>query len=917
MIFTLYREYIQFYFKHYCLLAILILFGSITSAKTFVLEHKANCFTISNTNTIYIGTKKGLFEFKERVITSIPNFRDYAISALFSLENSLYVGTHNGDVFKYENDKIQLLNNFYNEISCINIVGKKIIIGTKGSGLWIIDGNTKSNFYSSNSILDDYINDIKWMNNKILLATDNGIYSLNITNYLIEKIVNNKDISDPLITSIWVTDNNEFLFGTSLGYVYRNDKNKTVQLCNVNSYIYNINQNELCTNNGIYDITNCNKIITGNYLGYIRDLENNKWYLKSNELEFIPYCANVFNIQWSSKIKNVHSIYSDEKELFLTPDEGLLTIHKNSTNEFKHLSISNKHIDITSFFLQNDSTLWIGTMGAGLIRYHTKLHSFKQIILNNDISSTGILSISGNNTELFVSTLNGAWHASTLSNKPIQFSSIEDKFNIKRSYVYQIKMDRKGRVWLATEGKGILLLHKGKLNPFNPNKIIKAKSFYSIEEDAHGNIYFGSDKEGLYILKNNKIYNLNEKSGLMENNILGIASNGQYCIILHDSNFTILNSKTLQTAFAYFPNGYHTELNSITKWNNHILIGCDSGILSISNLSDIKVISPQPIFSNILCNNKSVSDSQLLFNFQENNFVFNLSYRYNNPNIPIYFRYKLEGYNNEWVETKDNILLFNMLKHGKYKLHYQVANNLSYQFANEIQYEFEIKKPFWKTIWFWLFVCVILYISIRLIIKYRIKQATMLKEIEQQKYLAEFNALKSQVNPHFLFNSFNSLLQIIEEDKEQAIEYTTLLSDLYRNILSNKDKDLILLEDELITMQDFIKLHQVNLGKSLELSVATFKNNTYYLYPLSLQLLAENAIKHNTINKSNPLRIEVTIEDDYLLVKNNINRKYSSVKSEKIGLKNIQNRYKIITNKNVIIDSNEKYFIVKIPLILK
>lgn len=917
MIFTDNKQHTHFQLKHYCLYVILILLSGNINANTFKLAHKANCFTISNINTIYIGTQKGLYQFKERDIMYVPHFEDEAISALFSLEYSLYIGTRDGDVYKYENNKKQLLSNFNSEISSIQIIDKKLIIGTKGSGLWMIENNSKRNFLSSNSILDNYINDIKLRKNEILLATDNGIFTLDLTNYHIKNIVNYKEVLDPLITTIWVKNNNEFFFGTSLGYVYRNIKNKTVQQCNVNSHINYINQNELCTNDGVFEIANCIKKHTGEYIGNVTDLENNKWYLKSNELEFSASSANIFNLLWPLKIKNVHSIYSNGEEIFLTPDEGLLTIHKNNTFEYKKMFISNKHIDITSFFLQNDSTLWIGTMGAGLLKYHTKFHTFEQIMLNTDISSTGILSISGNKTELFVSTLNGAWYTNTYSNKSLQFSSIEEKYKIKKSYVYQIKMDSKGRVWLATEGKGILLLYNEKLHSFNPNYIIKAKSFYSIEEDNQGNIYFGSDKEGLYILTKTKMYNLNDKSGLLQNNILGIASNDQHCIILHDSSYTILNTKTFQSTFAHYPTGYHTEINSITKWNKHILIGCDSGILSISNLNKISIIVAQPTFSNIMCNNISVNKSKKLFNYHENNFVFNLSYRYNNPNIPIYFRYKLEGYNKDWVETKDNIILFNMLHHGKYKLRYQVANNPMYQFANEIQYTFEIKKPFWKTIWFWITMGMILYISIRYILKYRIKQATILKEIEQQKQLAEFNALKSQVNPHFLFNSFNSLLQIIEDDKEQAIEYTTLLSDLYRNILSNKDKDLILLEDELLTMQDFIKLHQVNLGKNLKLIVDTFKKNTYYLCPLSLQLLAENAIKHNIINSSNPLCIEVTIINDYLQIKNNINRKLTNIVSEKIGLKNIQNRYKNITKRNVIIDTSEKYFIVKIPLIVK
>ncbi|MEZ5046541.1 MAG: histidine kinase [Chitinophagaceae bacterium] len=905
--------------KHVVLFALLLFICKDVLAKSFTFESKATCFLSTSSNTIFIGTVNGLLQYEERELKKISSFDGTNITSLFSVKNQLYVGTQQGEVFLYADDKRILLAKCETQISSIVTFDKKIIIGTKGSGLYIIQDGKKIKLNTTNSLMDDYINDIKQLNDKFLIATDNGINMLNPKDNAIRTVVLANEIEDPIVTSICVISNEEFLFGTSLGYVYQCNLAllKTILRCTLHENINYISKSKVATAVGIYDITNCSLLSKGNYINSITDSENNIWFLKSKELEFSSQKASEYAIQGFPNIKNVHSIFSNGETLFLTPDRGLLSTNKTNKFDFKHITSANKHIDITSFFLQNDTILWIGTMGDGLFRYHIPSGGYKQIKLDNSISSAGILSITGNKSALYISTLNGAWQSDSTFDNDIKFVSIEDKYNIKRSYVYQIKMDTKNRVWLATEGKGLMLIENNQLRSFNPNQFIKSKSFYSIDEDNQGNLFFGSDKEGLYVLKENKLFNLNENSGLYHNHILGICTYLDYAIILHDSSCTLLNSKNFQTTFYNYPIAYNTELNSVTNWQNTFLIGCDNGILSIPHISNNKNIAAHAKLTKILCNNKLVHTNQNVFNHQENNFVFRLSYQYNNPTIPIYARYKLIGYNNEWVETKDNLILFNMLGHGKYTLLYQISNNPSFQFPDEVHYDFEIKKPFWKHIWFWLLFGVGMYILIRSIIRYRIKQATMLNEIEQQKQLAEFDALKSQVNPHFLFNSFNSLLQIIENDKEQALEYTNLLSNLYRNILSTKDKDVILLEDELHTMHDFIKLHQVNLGDNLEIHVGNFKKDYYLLCPLTLQLLAENAIKHNTINKSNKLCIEVTIENEYLIVKNNINKKLTTVESEKIGLQNIQKRYLNITNQQVVIENNKEYFIVKIPLLIK
>lgn len=189
--------------------------------------------------------------------------------------------------------------------------------------------------------------------------------------------------------------------------------------------------------------------------------------------------------------------------------------------------------------------------------------------------------------------------------------------------------------------------------------------------------------------------------------------------------------------------------------------------------------------------------------------------------------------------------------------------------------------------------------------------------LKNQQIRTQFEVLQNQMSPHFLFNSLNTLTTLIAEDQKIATEFTQKLSDVYRYILANKEKELVLLKDEVQFAEDYLYLLRMRYPENLTATFSVSEEyQKQYIAPLTIQMLVENAIKHNVISKAHPLHIDVYIENGKsVVVKNNLQSKNVIEKSTKTGLANIRKRYEYFGNNNIDIIATAKNYLVAIPLI--
>ncbi|SMD35869.1 Histidine kinase [Reichenbachiella faecimaris] len=192
------------------------------------------------------------------------------------------------------------------------------------------------------------------------------------------------------------------------------------------------------------------------------------------------------------------------------------------------------------------------------------------------------------------------------------------------------------------------------------------------------------------------------------------------------------------------------------------------------------------------------------------------------------------------------------------------------------------------------------------------------EQLEKENMTARYEALKNQVNPHFLFNSLNTVSALIHEDPNKAEEFIDEFCKIYRFLLEHQDKNLHLLRDELTFVKSFLALQQVRFGQSLVSSVELDEDKLDDLIPtLSLQLLVENAIKHNQVTEEKPLSISITEENGMVVVKNTLQVRAEKLKSTGIGLNNLNARYEMLANLKPVFFKTESEYVAKLPLIQK
>lgn len=190
------------------------------------------------------------------------------------------------------------------------------------------------------------------------------------------------------------------------------------------------------------------------------------------------------------------------------------------------------------------------------------------------------------------------------------------------------------------------------------------------------------------------------------------------------------------------------------------------------------------------------------------------------------------------------------------------------------------------------------------------------QELQQINSKMQYQQLKSQINPHFLFNSLNVLVSLINKDSERAKNYTKKLSEVYGYVLTHDLEDTVLVGEELEFIDSYVKILQIRFGEGLKFVSKINELDKRRRIPLmSLQVLIENAVKHNSITQNNPLTIHLSSDNKSLIVSNNIIPRFQIEESRGIGLENLKGKYHFISDKTIIVEQTDKEFTVKLPLL--
>jgi hypothetical protein len=394
-------------------------------------------------------------------------------------------------------------------------------------------------------------------------------------------------------------------------------------------------------------------------------------------------------------------------------------------------------------------------------------------------------------------------------------------------------------------------------------------------------------------------------------------------MVVHQAGIDILNPGS--STFRYYGakhgvGSIDPDLNVVaTDQFGNTWIGTNRGIVKYKCPGYNYRTKPTTLLNEVLVYMEpTMTEPEKNYKSNQNHLTFMYTGLWYTDPADIGYQYRLYNIDPEWITSRDQFAAYSNLAPGNYQ--FQVRTSLKDHFESAMiaDYDFRISMPFWKTAWFYLALGLMVLVVSGKAIQIRERKARKKELIEREKYTFQFESLRSQINPHFLFNSFNTLISLIEEDPETAAKFTDKLSDYFRNILVMRDRELITLREELTLVVDYYYLLKSRYMDNFVLkNLIPDQLLDTLIPPMTLQMLVENALKHNIVSASRPLTFEIMEKSNAILARNNIQLKKQPEPSTGIGLENILKQYRLIAGKEVSIQKDENFFSVIIPVIEK
>lgn len=581
---------------------------------------------------------------------------------------------------------------------------------------------------------------------------------------------------------------------------------------------------------------------------------------------------------------------------------------------------------ITALYNDRYNHLWIGTLNDGVF-VRTDKGAVVKINGIDPLSTEGVLDITGTNDRIWVAGLHGVEELKYTNGQvnDLNLVKLHNKHSgIGSDYVYQLYADKKQRIWMATDGGGVSMYDGQQYHRWDSAHGMQHEVVYTVAEDATGKIWAATLEDGLIVYDGTMWRSLGEHEGLRDNNVTALAptASGQM-VVVHSKGIDVWYPNSMQ--FRHYDANGELGIQEVsgtlklaaTDTTGNAYVPYQGGLLMFRRLDSNYTIAPYISISGIALFFKDIAYGRQDFKYKDNELTFYFDGTNLATTKPLVYRYWLEGYNDSWIVTSDRSVTFPQLPDGDYTLKIQASHSDNFVSPAEVSYSFTIDKPYWKEIWFFVLMGTVIWAMAYIYVRLRERNLRKVGRLQRERMMFEYEHLKSQVNPHFLFNSLNTLTSLIEDDKDAALDYTVHLSDLYRNLLLYRDKDMITLKEEWVIVENYIYVQKSRFGDALKLEVNIPDEvmKTGKVMPLALQLLVENAIKHNVVSLSKPLTISIVAEHGYLTIKNPIQEKLSKEDGAGLGLINIRKRYKLLSGKDIVHRRIGDDFVVILPIL--
>lgn len=562
---------------------------------------------------------------------------------------------------------------------------------------------------------------------------------------------------------------------------------------------------------------------------------------------------------------------------------------------------------IVSMDVAVDGTLWAASFGNGLMGLHPdgRLEHYNAERGGID---PNVLSVKVRKDEVWASTLTGMVRVRNA--KPESFASPGVGF------MFMVMPMPDGTVLGATDGSGLVRWKNGQLNPISEEG---PRTYYSVVSDGRGEVWAAGAATGLCQLGDTICIGADRPP--FDGDLFTLTGIGNHLLVFGSTGCAAYDPETgywVDLTERLGLEGVEAELNAVCHDDEGALwLACSKGLLRLTPAPWHFDARYEAVISDIRVGNSDVEVTPEIFtDFDRNSFTFRYTAPcYTEPSA-LRFEYRLVGLNNRAVMTREREVSYPALSPGSYTFEVRAFIGEDPMDAAWTSVRIHVAPPWWQRPWVVIGAVLLFAALVIWGIRARERHLLDIQRMEQEQVRFQLEALRSQVDPHFLFNSFNTLVDLIETDEKKAVDHVGDLSTFFRNILQVRDSALITVREELTLLRTYFALEQRRFGEAIQLEVQVPEEALQrQIVPLTLQLVVENAIKHNRASLEEPLMIQILTMDDHLIISNPVRERLSPPHSTGFGLSSIQKRYAALIKKQVEIGSSNGVFTVKIPLL--
>ncbi|MCB9169560.1 MAG: histidine kinase [Flavobacteriales bacterium] len=826
-------------------------------------------------------------------------------------------------------------------------VGDSIVwFGTYGSGLWRWAPDGVRHITMANGLNDDHVNALLALpDGRVVAATDLGIAICSPEGTVLRKLREEEGATDNLVLALDRDDEGILWAGTDRNGVFRFDPDAaSFQVVALDSTWNSGPVAGLVVANNMVWTATANKGVLvydlrsgiGSYApdeasgpvrirGIAHGPDGAVWWCDgTNTLYRGDADVLVVPQHEDEDLRHITALCSDDRGRIWFAIGDRLFHHATAFADAEHLSSIRLPIrpEVQVVTLQSDrtGTIWAGTFGEGVFRVHPD-GDIDHLTSADGLANDNVLSIRTGSDVVWMATLAGV---TVVEQRPDgSVAAVKALDTPGSGFLYDILPLPDGGAIAASDGNGIIRFAgpDAEGHIVGPDGATQGVSYYSLCPDGMGGAWACGPGTGLCQVSDSTVACLGNTSPVLAGEVFAIAPYLGRVIALGDQGMVALDiahrdlvdlTDVMGTA------GAVGELNAICIDHQEALwVATDKGLIRLRPGEDILLGQVSTAILGWRWGDEVLPMTRDVELGSDQNFLtFQFTGTPTAAPERLRFEYRLVGYDQRVLSTREREVSYARLPPGDYRFEVRAMLGQNKASAHWATLAFTISQPWWRTRWaiaLWILLLTVLFYAF---VRLREERLRFRDRMEREKVRLQLQAVRSQVNPHFLFNSFNTLMELIEEDRTKALAHVGELSEFFRNILHIRDKDLITVEEELQLLYTYFSLERRRFGDRIGLEVVLDDAvRRTWMPPLTLQMLVENALKHNAATREAPLKVTIRMDRGRIAVCNPDRPRSTQQPSTGYGLESIKKRYADITGERIEVEREGGSFCVRLPLL--